>query len=726
MKNITRGWITFSLFLFALGPEFSFAQRPPETPVRVVSENFFGRQVEDPYRWLENVKDPEVLRWLSDQNAYTRSILDPIPERPKILERIRRLDAETPPPPANLTRDERGFLYFYRADPDGISKAYIRDPQTGKERLLIDPQTLAPPGHTAPRVSSLSPSPDGRYVAFLIKGIGRTKAQVMEVATGVLVGKPVENLLGFTGLDWDPDSRSIYLVKMPPVRPDMKPAEAFLNAASYRHVVGTDQTADQLILRSGENPGLTLNATSWPFVFPTPNGKFLAVWVEDGARSGHALYVAPRDEILSRKGRWKKIADFDSEATGVVFYNSDAYVTTASADGRSQITRVSVESEDLSTGKQILVPAGMTGLTDVQAAADALYVCAKEGSSGVMYRIPYNGSQAETIRPPTDGSIRADSVVPALPGGIFRINSWTRPSAAYTYNPKQGWIESGIQPASDLGRTLDLRAESLSVTSHDGVQVPLTVVYKRGLKLDSSNPVYMIGYGSYGGALDASFDNVYVPWFESGGILAFAHVRGGGEFGSDWHKAGSKDKKPNTWLDFIACAKYLIDRKYTSANKLAGGGVSAGGILIGRAITERPDLFAAALISVGTTDMLRAEYQMNGPANVVEFGTTKEKTGFEQLYEMSTYHHVRNGVQYPAVLVSAGMKDTNVDVWQPAKIAARLQSVSGSKSPVLLRVDPEAGHDSYGSTRKQIQELRADQLTFLSWQLGMLHSNKLK
>jgi prolyl oligopeptidase len=229
----------------------------------------------------------------------------------------------------------------------------------------------------------------------------------------------------------------------------------------------------------------------------------------------------------------------------------------------------------------------------------------------------------------------------------------------------------------------------------------------------------MTGYGSYGFNITPGFDNVFAPWLEAGGILAYTHTRGGGEFGEDWHAAGSKDKKPNTWLDFIACAQFLIDRKYTSPAKLAGGGTSAGGILIGRAITERPDLFRAALISVGTTDMLRAEYQMNGPANVVEFGTTKDKTGFEQLFAMSAYHHVVSGSRYPAVLLTTGMRDPNVDVWQPAKMTAILQSVAMADRPVLLRIDPEAGHDQYGSSRAQMESWRADQLAILMWQLGV-------
>ena len=713
--------LTLTLVLSFSCVNFGFsaqAQKLPETPKRVVKETFFGQEIEDPYRWLENVKDIEVLKWLGDQNAYTRSVLDSIPERGQILARLRQLDSDTPPPLSSFARDDQGRFYFYRTDSKGVSRGYVRDTKTGAERVLIDPEKLGTPDQPA-RVSAISPSPDGKYVAFLMRGMGRSKVMIMDAGSGELVGQPVENALGFTGLDWDPDSKSIYLVKLPPIRPDMQPAEAFLNSASYRHVVGADPATDQPIILQGENRGLVLKSTSWPFVFPTSDGKFLAVWVEDGARTGHALYVAPRTEIIDGKGTWKKIADFEDGATGIVFHDSEAFITLPRKDGGgTQIVRINVATEDVATGKVLQLPGKETTINDVQVGKDALYVAANEGTAGVLYRIGYDG-KAETVKPPIEGSIRLLMVSPAHAGGLLGLTAWTRPAVMYDFDPKRGWIESNMQPASRLGTLLDLEVESVKVRSHDGVEVPLTLIYKKGMKRDSANPTYMLGYGSYAATSDPRFDNLYIPWYEAGGILAFAHVRGGGELGEAWHQAGSKDKKPNTWLDFIACAQYLVDRKYTSSARLAGGGVSAGGILIGRSITEKPDLFAAATISVATTDMLRAEYQMNGPANIVEFGTTKEKVGFEQLYKMSAYHHVRDGVRYPAVLISTGMRDTNVDVWQPAKMAARMQAVSARGRPVLLRVDPNAGHDQYGSTRPQMQELRADQLTFLLWQLGV-------
>jgi prolyl oligopeptidase len=247
--------------------------------------------------------------------------------------------------------------------------------------------------------------------------------------------------------------------------------------------------------------------------------------------------------------------------------------------------------------------------------------------------------------------------------------------------------------------------------------VPLSIIHKRGLKLDGSHPTLLDGYGAYGISLDPFFDAKFLAWLERGGIYAVAHVRGGGEYGEDWHKAGQKLTKPNTWKDFIACAEYLIEKKYTSVAHLAGEGTSAGGILIGRSITERPDLFDAAIIEVGDTDSLRAELMESGPANIPEFGTVKEQDGFKALYEMSSYGHVKDGTRYPAILLVTGINDPRVAPWQPAKITARLQAATTSGKPVLLRIDYEAGH-GFGSTKTQRQEQLADEWAFLFWQLG--------
>jgi prolyl oligopeptidase len=263
-----------------------------------------------------------------------------------------------------------------------------------------------------------------------------------------------------------------------------------------------------------------------------------------------------------------------------------------------------------------------------------------------------------------------------------------------------------------------LESVEVKARSHDGEMIPLSIIYKRGIKLDGSNPTLLAGYGAYGISRDPGFNPALLAWYEKGGVYAVAHVRGGGEYGEDWYKAGYKLTKPNTWKDFIACAQYLIQNGYTSPARLAGTGGSAGGILIGRAITERPDLFGAAIIQVGCSDMLRMETTPNGVPNIPEFGSVKTQDGFKGLYEMSAYNHVSDGTKYPAVMLTTGINDPRVEPWQSAKMAARLQAATASGKPVLLRVDYEAGH-GIGSTKKQGEELTVDMWAFLLWQFGL-------
>jgi prolyl oligopeptidase len=264
----------------------------------------------------------------------------------------------------------------------------------------------------------------------------------------------------------------------------------------------------------------------------------------------------------------------------------------------------------------------------------------------------------------------------------------------------------------------DIVSEEVKAKSADGTMVPLSIVHRRDIKMDGSSPAWLEGYGAYGITYDPSFRPTWLAFLEHGGLFAVAHVRGGGEYGEDWHNGGRKLTKQHTIDDFVACAQYLIENKYTSAVKLAGEGTSAGGVTIGGAVTQRPDLFAAALIRVGDSDSLRSELMASGPANIPEFGTVKEPDGFKGLYAMDAYQHVKPETAYPAVLLTTGANDPRVAPWQAAKMTARLQASTNSNKPVLLRVDYDAGH-GLGSTKSQRDVELADEVSFLLWQFGM-------
>jgi prolyl oligopeptidase len=278
--------------------------------------------------------------------------------------------------------------------------------------------------------------------------------------------------------------------------------------------------------------------------------------------------------------------------------------------------------------------------------------------------------------------------------------------------------DTRLQPSGAYDDPDNVESVEVKVPSHDGTLVPLSIIYPKEMKLDGSHPTLLSGYGGYGVLMNPNFDPMTLAWYERGGVRAICHVRGGGEYGEEWHLAGKGPTKPNTWRDFIACADYLISKGYTSQSRLAGQGGSAGGILIGRAITDRPDLFGAAIINVGLLDTLRYEATANGETNLPELGSIKTEQGFKALYAMSSFHHVKDQTAYPAVLLTTGINDPLVDPWEPAKMTARLQAATSSDKPVLLRVDYGGGHGG-GSGRDGYRQRLADSWSFLLWQFSV-------
>lgn len=318
---------------------------------------------------------------------------------------------------------------------------------------------------------------------------------------------------------------------------------------------------------------------------------------------------------------------------------------------------------------------------------------------------------------PFDGSINEMTTDPRVAGATFGLTGWTHSLLFYFAGANGNVRDTHLKPIAPVSAEAYTSAE-VQARSADGTMVPLSIVYRKGLKLDGSHPTYLNGYGAYGITINPSFSTTRIAWMERGGVFAVCHVRGGGWYGEAWHRAGMIATKPHTWEDFVACGEYLVKHGYTSPSHLAGEGTSAGGILIGRAITTRPDLFAAALDVVGVSNAMRSEFTPNGPPNVPEFGTVKDPEQAKALYAMDAYLHVADGTKYPAVMLITGYNDPRVSSWELAKFAARLQQATSSGRPILLRVDYDAGHGFLAASRTQSEQLLADQYSFLLWQCG--------
>jgi prolyl oligopeptidase len=364
------------------------------------------------------------------------------------------------------------------------------------------------------------------------------------------------------------------------------------------------------------------------------------------------------------------------------------------------------------TRAEIVVAESDLVLKDMAGARDALYLEATKGGISRLLRLVYGEKSARPLALPFEGAVNGFSTDSQQNGARVRLAGWTHPPQWFAYDPSTDTLtNTHLEPLSPVDFS-GMTSEEVSATAADGTPVPLSIIYKKGLPLNGKNPCLMEGYGSYGISLDPNFDPTRLALLEKGMVVAFAHVRGGGENGEDWHLAGQKLTKQNTIGDFIACAQYLIAKGYTSPAYLAGRGTSAGGITIGGALTQRPDLFTLAICNVGVMDALRAEFSPNGPSNIPEFGTVGDPDGFKGLYQMDAYLHVKDGTPYPEVLLITGANDPRVSPWQLLKMTARLQAATSGKNPILLRVDYDAGH-GFGSSKTQRDLITADQAALL-------------
>jgi prolyl oligopeptidase len=695
------------------------ASSPPVAPVRTVTDDYYGTKIADPYRYMEDLKDPQVQSWLKAQNDYTRSVLDRIPGREKLLRRIDELYKAVPAHVSDVTVLPNGrYFYEKRLANEEISRLYTRVGLSGAETVLVDPNKYAKGGpHWA--ISYYAPSHDGKYLAVGISRAGSEDAvmhfydivagtEYPETITRTWLGSPA----------WRPDGHSLYYNRLQKLGPNSPLIDRELNSIVYLHELGKDPEKDAPVFGHDLSSIVKIVPSDFPFVTTIPGSNRVFGVVAHGVQNEQTIYVAPLASASGAAAKWRKLCDVDDDITAVTVRGDDLYLQSHKDASRYKVLHTSIANPDVAHA-QLVLAAGQRVVRSIAAAADALYVQELDGGIGRLVRVPYGG-KAEEVALPVKGSVEIFATDPRIPGILLDLASWTKADAIYAYDPKTKLVaDTKLQPLGPFDAPSDLESVEVRVQSYDGTMVPLSIVYKNGLKLDGHNPTLLLGYGSYGITLDPYFDPTLIAWYERGGVVATAHVRGGGEYGEDWHLGGKLLQKHNTWKDFIACAEYLIQKKYTSTPFLGIDGGSAGGITIGRSITERPDLFAAAIDEVPISDALRIEFSANGQGNIPEFGTVKTLDGFKGLYEMSAYNHVKDNTAYPAVLITTGANDPRVAPWQPAKLTARLQAATSSARPILLRVDYEAGHGGIGTTKSQREKFYADSWSFLLWQFGI-------
>lgn len=434
--------------------------------------------------------------------------------------------------------------------------------------------------------------------------------------------------------------------------------------------------------------------------------------VNSGVTPASDVWVAPMSGVgKSTVPGWRRIARLEDDVAMVQEAGGYFYLLSYKDAPRYRVLRMPVAAPDLEKA-EVFFPAQKAVVESIAAAKDALYVTTLDGGTRRIHRVDYKTGKATTLTPPVAGGMFISDWSLERDGGLMQVDGWTQERATYEYTPADGFKK--LQLAPPLGiRADDIEVVETFAKSYDGTMVPMAILFKKGLKREGTAPTLMNGYGAYGREnVSPFFYTGILPWLQRGGVFVWTGVRGGGEYGEEWHQGGFQQTKPNTWKDFIACGEHLVREGYTSPQHLGIEGGSAGGILISNAITERPDLFGAAVILVGDNNALRFETTENGPSNIPEFGTVTTEAGFKALLGMDGYHKVKDGVRYPAVLLTHGVHDPRVAPWQSYKMAARLQAATASGKPVLLRLDYDAGHGR-GSSRKQQNEEAADKWAFL-------------
>lgn len=705
--------ILFVSFIFSNQCSSQTFNYPP-TPRQPVTDTIFGKVVVDDYRWMEDLNSQQMKDWLRLQSDYTKSFLDKIPGRNALIAELKKLDKLTPAIIPYVSRE--GGRYFYQKSLAGenVPKLYYREGKKGKEILLFDPHSYKH-GQSGDITFNYLPSKDGKKVALTLTANGKadiSTARIINVDTKQFYPDSLYPVAGVQA--WSADSKGFMYGSMQ--TSDQLSTNLFQDISVKYHLIGNDGMKDKTILSRLNNPDLDIKSSTLLFANYSPDYKYLVAVLWNEFQDRNKMLFAPAVNMESNRVNWKTLVNVEDQVRDAIIYKDKVYLLTRKEAPNFKVLVSPLNKFDIAHAKT-LIPETKESIEGLSISRDFMFIQKTNGINSTIDQYNFLTGKTQSIQLPVAGSAWIQTFDVKSNDCIMEVNSWKQPGTKYDYDPlTQRTSISPFDTPSKYPGTGDLLVEEVEVKGHDGVMVPLSIIFNKNLKRDGSNIVYMTGYGSYGNALTPYFNLNNLPLLNKGVIIAVAHTRGGGEKGFSWHMGGLKATKPNTWKDFISCAEYLINKGYTSPRHLIGEGTSAGGILIGRAMTERPDLFAAAINNVPVSNPLRGENRPNGILDSKEFGTAKDSTEAMGLIEMDAYLHVKPGVKYPAVIAVTGINDTRVPSWQPSKFVAALQNANQQGQPIMLQVNYTSGH---WTDEKFVEfENFANMISLALWQAG--------
>jgi len=679
---------------------------PPKAKVDVVEETIHGHRIADPYRWLEDAKSPETQQYVEQEMSYTRSLLDPLPGRRQIHQRLQEL-AEI----GTLSAPQAAGKYYFYTRREGTQNQavlYVREEVRGTDRSLVDVNQMAADGTVA--LDWWYPSEDGKYVAYGTSASGSEEStlHIIEVATEKLLPDSIERTR-YSSLSWKKDNSGFYYSRHPK-KGEVPEGEEVYHTKIFYHPLGSDPAKDPLIFGEGRNP------QDVPQVqLADDDDRWLLLTVFEGwAKSEMYLQDlkagTPPVEVTSGKNFLYSGEVFQGKL--YIFTNEDApryrvFVVDAANPKRENWKEIIPESD------AVLQGAGVAG--------GKLLTPYEKNASSQLKLFELDGKPVGDVELPSIGSLAGIGNRWDRKEVFFGFQSFTVPPTVYRVNLPSRRPELWDKVKAPLDAS-GYEVKQVWFSSKDGTKVPMFIFHKKGLKLDGKNPTLLTGYGGFNISLTPSFVGGRYLWLEHGGVYAVANLRGGAEFGEDWHRAGMLEKKQNVFDDFVAAAEFLITEKITDKDHLAIQGGSNGGLLMGVAFTQRPDLYRAVVCQVPLLDMLRYQNFQIAKFWIPEYGSAEDAKQFEWLYAYSPYHHVKAGAEYPAILFMTADTDTRVDPMHAKKMAALMQAEAGNgqsrERPILLRIETKAGHGAGKPVTKQIEE-GTDIYSFLFWQLGV-------
>ena len=665
-------------------------------------DNYFGTQVADPYRWLENDTSQQTAAWVEAENKVTNAYLQKIPNRKKLLKRLTEVSNYEK---VGTPFKRHGKWYFYKNNGlQNQSVLYVMDELGGEPRIFLDPNTLSTDGTVA--LKGVYFSHNGKWAAYSISRSGSDWQEfyVIDLQTGQLTQDHIE-WAKFTGASWQGDG-FYYSAYDRPVE-----GKEFSNVNSghkvYYHKMGTPQSEDVLFYQNPTQPKRF-------YIVQTNEEETLMYLYEDGAGSGNNLYVR---DLRQKDSQFMQLtSNMDYQYTPVYDDGENIIIYTNYGAPKSRLMVADLRHPGVDDWNELIGEKEYM-LEDVDVINGQLYLIYNKDASNHAFVYTLDGTLRQEVRLPSVGSV-GFSGRKNEPECFFTFTSFTQPGTIYRYDVEKN--ESQLYYAPKVAFNLNaFTTEQVFFTSKDGTRIPMFLTYKKGLKRNGKNPVYLYGYGGFNISLSPAFSATRIPFLESGGIYAQVNLRGGGEYGEEWHQAGTKMQKQNVFDDFIGAAEWLISEGYTSKDKLAIVGGSNGGLLVGACMTQRPDLFRVAIPQVGVMDMLRYHKFTIGWNWASDYGTSEDsKEMFEYLRGYSPLHNLKKGTAYPATLVTTADHDDRVVPAHSFKFAATLQECHTGKNPVLIRIDTKAGHGG-GKPLAKVLEEQADIYGFIMYNMGM-------